>query len=78
MRTSVSIPDDVFSAAEQLATRLSISRSELYARVVSAFVAAQDDRWITKALDDIYGREKSTIDPPLIAAQLRAVDSSEW
>jgi len=32
MKTAVSVPNDVFRAAERAAKRLGISRSELYAR----------------------------------------------
>jgi metal-responsive CopG/Arc/MetJ family transcriptional regulator len=34
MKTAISIPDDVFAAAERLARRLKKSRSELYSRAL--------------------------------------------
>ena len=36
MKTEVSIPDDLFEQGEQIARRLGISRSKLYARALRA------------------------------------------
>ena len=44
MKTAISIADDIFRAAEQVAKRKGFSRSELYARAVAAMVRAKDDR----------------------------------
>jgi metal-responsive CopG/Arc/MetJ family transcriptional regulator len=38
MKTAVTIPDRVFQSAEKLAARLSVSRSELYARALASLV----------------------------------------
>jgi metal-responsive CopG/Arc/MetJ family transcriptional regulator len=40
MKTTVSIPDDVFEKGEKAAKRLGMSRSELYAKAVEAYVDA--------------------------------------
>jgi metal-responsive CopG/Arc/MetJ family transcriptional regulator len=39
MKTAISIPDQVFKSAEVLASRLGISRSELYAKAIEAYVS---------------------------------------
>ena len=51
MKTAVSIPDDVFHEAEELARRCNITRSELYANALRALLA--QDRNITARLDEI-------------------------
>lgn len=51
MKTAVSIPDPVFAEAEALAQRLGISRSNLYARALGAFVASNAPDRVTEAMD---------------------------
>jgi len=41
MKTAISLPDDVFEEAERLASRLKVSRSELYAQALQDFVRRQ-------------------------------------
>lgn len=78
MKTAVSIPDEVFENAEQLARRLKTSRSALYARALAEFVARHDVERVTElmnaALDDVGGSGSEFA----IAASNRQLDSSEW
>lgn len=55
MKTAVSIPDRTFRAADQLARRLGLTRSALYARAVAEFLQRHDDAWLTARLDEVYG-----------------------
>jgi metal-responsive CopG/Arc/MetJ family transcriptional regulator len=38
MKTAISIPDLLFDEAEKLAQRLGMSRSELYAKALAAYI----------------------------------------
>ena len=78
MKTAISIPDRIFKAADRAAKRLKISRSELYARAISAFLERQEDREVTQALDAIYAKESSTLDPVLKALQKASIPREEW
>jgi hypothetical protein len=78
MKTAISIPDPVFEAAESLAERLGISRSELYATAVYQFVEAHRDEAITAALNEVYPENDSAIDPILLELQFLALPSEEW
>jgi metal-responsive CopG/Arc/MetJ family transcriptional regulator len=49
MKIAVSIPDAVFEKAEAAAKRLKISRSELYAKAVDAYVDAHSPDAITES-----------------------------
>jgi hypothetical protein len=71
MKTAVSIPDRIFRAAEQLAARWGISRSELYAKAVDALVEKHNDEIVTSRLNEIYGPEgeDSSLDTALAALQ---------
>jgi metal-responsive CopG/Arc/MetJ family transcriptional regulator len=47
MKTAISIPDELFSAAEEAARRMAVSRSEFYAKAVEAYLRESDSREIT-------------------------------
>ena len=53
MKTAISIPDDVFEEAERLADRLQTSRSQLYARALTEFVARHDDDRVAAAMNAV-------------------------
>ena len=78
MKTAISIPDDVFHAAETLAKRLGISRSELYAKAVAAFIASQRGAGVKEKLDAIYEVEDSGLDPVLSQWQWLSLPRKDW
>jgi len=78
MKTAISLPDDLFEAADSLAARLRVSRSELYARAVAEYVAKHRQEDVTAQLNAVFAHEPSGIDPSLRRAQARSVDSGEW
>ena len=53
MKTAISLPDDLFERAEQMARRLKKSRSELYREAVEEYVARHDPDAITEAMDRV-------------------------
>ena len=78
MKTAISIPDDIFHAADHLAKRLGMSRSEFYSKAVSNYVAAHQNEAITKALDKIYEKETSIVDPVINLMQLKSLPKEQW
>ncbi len=78
MKTAVSIPDALFEAADELAARLGVSRSELYARALATVIAEEGDDALTTRLDAVYSVEPSGLDVVLKAAQRRRALSTEW
>lgn len=78
MKTAISLPDDLFEAADSLASRFGLSRSELYARAVAEYVAKYRDEHVTAQLNKVFADEASGLDPALRSAQARSVGSSEW
>lgn len=78
MRTVISIPDRVFRAAERAARRLGISRSEIFARAVRAYVEKHRRTCVTERLDAIYGREDSRIAESMTRAQAAAIGREDW
>lgn len=72
MRTTISIPDPTFEAAERLASRMGISRSELVTRALGAFIEAHQQE-ISAQLNRVYAAEDSALDDVL--AQLQVVSA---
>jgi len=77
MKTAISIPDPVFQAAEGLAQRLGISRSQLYSKAVLEFTACHKNDNITKKLNSIYNNERE-FDEELHSMQLTSLPREEW
>lgn len=73
MKIAVSIPDDVFHAAEELAAQERCSRSSLYTRALRRLLAEVRYHEITERLNEVYGTEASALDPVLRIAQARAL-----
>ena len=78
MRTSISLSDDLIAAADALASRLGVSRSELYATAVAEFVAKHTAPDTTSRLDRLYANESSALDAALRRVQQRALGPERW
>jgi len=78
MKTAISVPDDVFESADELAEELGISRSELYATAVAEYLAKHKAQDITAKLNEIYGKEPSGLAPEIRRAQARSIGKSNW
>ena len=78
MKTAISIPDQFYEAAEQLAQRLGLSRSGLYAAAVRRFVAEHRRLEVTERLDQIYSDEAARVDPILDTLQFAALEPEDW
>ncbi|MBF0236092.1 MAG: hypothetical protein HQM12_00185 [SAR324 cluster bacterium] len=78
MKTAISIPDPIFESAEQLAKRMGISRSELYAKAVLVFVGQHSEEDITNKLNEIYSVEPSSLPHADIEIQLASIDEERW
>lgn len=78
MKTAISIPDAIFEAAERVARKLGISRSELYARAVAQLVDAYNRDEVTARLDAVYADEPSELDPVLAEMQFHVMDHEDW
>jgi metal-responsive CopG/Arc/MetJ family transcriptional regulator len=78
MKTAISLPDELFSAADSLADRLGVSRSELYATALAEFLAKHDESEITARLDRLYATEPSSLDVAFHRAQRQSLGRDEW
>jgi len=78
MKTAISIPDKTFDSADQLAKKMKLSRSELYARAIEEFVAEHARMDVREKLDAIYAAESSVVDPAVLRAQGKSVPREDW
>lgn len=78
MKTAVSIPDELFAEADDLARRLGVPRSRLFADALAVYLAAHRRSRVTAALDEVYADQPSELDPGLAALQVRSLPPEDW
>jgi hypothetical protein len=79
MKTAISVPDVVFKAADRLAKRRRLSRSELYTRAIVALLQKEDEAELTAQLDRAYpDSEASALPRELKALPARVLEREEW
>jgi metal-responsive CopG/Arc/MetJ family transcriptional regulator len=78
VKTAVSIPDPVFQAAERLAKRLGIPRSQLYSRAIERYVSETQERDVTTLLNQVYAEDQEGLDAALAALQWASIPREHW
>lgn len=78
MKTAVSIPDDVFEKAEQLARRMRKSRSQLFSNALTEYVARHTPDSVTEAMDQVCAEIGVEPDTFVSAVSRRILERSEW
>ncbi len=78
MKTGVSIPDDLFAKADELARALGKSRSQVYQEALAEYLLRRDPDAVTRAMDDLLEELDSTPDGWLAEAGRRALERGEW
>lgn len=78
MKTAISVPDDIFESADELAKRRGISRSELYVTALKDFLHKHGGDEITARLNEIYDRDKEGLEPALQSLQSRSLRKTKW
>jgi antitoxin MazE6 len=80
MKTAISIPDDEFKKAEELAARLGMSRSELYRSALTEFMSKRAEEAVTERLNELYESkdEASSMSEILLRMQAESIPEEEW
>jgi metal-responsive CopG/Arc/MetJ family transcriptional regulator len=80
MKTAISIPDPIFEAAEKLAERLGVSRSQLYSRAVNSLIEKYRYSGVTERLDAVYevNPESGRLEQDIEELQSRSIAEEEW
>lgn len=78
VRTTISIPDSVYTDAERLAQRLGKSRSQLYSEAVAEYVIRHDTETLTEEMNKVCDTIDTHFDPAFSSAARRVLERSEW
>ncbi len=78
MKTAISIPDPIFQAAENMASRLGISRSELFTVAMSEFITSHKYQNVTAALNKVYSQAEEELDKEFTLMQMNSISDEEW
>lgn len=78
MKTAISIPDDVFQAAERHARRMGKSRSQLYAEALEEYLTRHTPDEITEAMNQVMDQVGASADLFLAGAARRSLERTEW
>lgn len=78
MKTAVSIPDELFSKAEDMARKTGKSRSRLYQEALSEYLLRRDPGAVTQAMEDALAEIDPQPDPWLIEAGRQTLERNEW
>lgn len=77
MKTAISVPDELFKQAEELARKTGKSRSQIYQEALAEYLLRRDPEAVTEAMDKAL-EEIDQADPWLDRASSRALDRAEW
>ena len=78
MKTAISLPDSLFHAADDLAKRTGMSRSELFRKAVTAYIEAHKHDHVREALDAVYTEQPSQLDDTLMRMQIMSLPKEDW
>ena len=78
MKTAISIPNPIFYAAEDMAHRLSMSRSEFFTTAVSEYMKNHKYQDVTELLNQLYKNNDSKLDDELSSMQFSSIKKDEW
>lgn len=78
MKTAVSIPDDLFRQADELASQLGKSRSELYREALADYVSRREPGAVTRALNALNDQISAESDDLAVQTARRTLERSEW
>lgn len=78
MKTAVSIPDELFRRAEDLAERRGKSRSQVYREALAEYLVRRDQASVTAALDALVDDLGRKPDAWVVRAGRQGLERSEW
>lgn len=78
MKVAISLPDPLFTAAEELAEQLHVSRSQLYAQALSEYLSQRHEAAITQKLNAVYGLDAEGVEAAVMKAQVQVLGRETW
>jgi metal-responsive CopG/Arc/MetJ family transcriptional regulator len=77
MKIAISVPDNLFSAADRYAKNHGYSRNRLFAEAVAQYLEQHPTDHITQELNEGYTTESAELDPTLTAIQSSSIEKEE-
>jgi metal-responsive CopG/Arc/MetJ family transcriptional regulator len=78
MKIAISVPDPIFKAGEHLAKQLGVSRSQLYADALAAYLSERGAAAVTARLNAVHAVNPAKLDPAFAAAQRAMLADEAW
>ena len=78
MKTAVSVPNEVYQQAEELARRTGRTRSEIYSTALRDYLAHHQPVPLTAAMDQALDEIEPQPDPFLDAVARETLAEAEW
>jgi metal-responsive CopG/Arc/MetJ family transcriptional regulator len=79
MKTAISLPDELFRAAERQAKRVRKSRSQLYADALAEYLARHSPDEVTDAVNRVVAQLGPSAPEPFVArAVAQVLRRTEW
>lgn len=78
MKTAISISDELFRAADELANELGTTRSGLYAQAVAEYVSKHRQADVTAQLNRVYAKNSSALPADIQRSQTRILAAQDW
>jgi hypothetical protein len=78
MKVAISLPDELFLAAETLGRRLRLSRSRLYATALAECLGKHRGKQVTDRLDAVYASEERRRAPARGRGRTDAAPPASW
>lgn len=79
MKTAISIPDELFEAAEKTARKLKMSRSELYQQALARFLQQHGADMVRESLDRVHAKQSNKgLDPMIRIIGEQMITEEDW
>jgi predicted nucleic acid-binding protein len=78
MKTAVTIPDDVFQEAQELAAALGLSLNDLYIAAIAQVINEHSDQSITERLNQVYEKNDSSLEDVIERMQAVSLPVEQW
>ena len=79
MKTAISIPDELFEAADKMARKLKMSRSELYQQALTRFLQQHGADMVRESLDRVYAKKSNRgLDPMIRIIGEQMIKEENW
>lgn len=78
MKTAISLPDELFAIAEKLAEQRGVSRSELYATALRAYIAEHASDDLRQRIDEFCNRVDTSLPEDLCRAARATLQGTDW